>query len=480
MLKINALALMLFSATSYSTSGPDVNLYFQSTVIKQGQATTLNWDSPSADRCFSSSGSILPTTGSYSVKKSSVGKYQSTISCEDMNGKSYRTADLHVVHSNVSANLSTYSNVGGAKRTISSIPFTIQTDNQCHNVSSYSELKMCLDSGFKDIVVKNDAIIKIESKHFNGVGSNSPLTIPAGVKVYSYRGINGAYGATIYFELDDINKIKNSEGNWISNLRPIRLLSGSVLSGFRIIGPRLEKQCTSTTECKKPQPIAVSGLTIGFDKNVPTHDQTVSGVEISNNHIFRWRTYGVFVGEKTSNIKVSNNIIEGSNEEGYGYGILMNGHYYNSAIYNVFSNNRHDIASTGKTTQGYKAHYNIAFDGSPTISGKIMHRFDMHPCKVINNCSDGAEYGGGKLTITNNIFSFKDLNQISIAVGGMAKYPSTITYNEFSNTKKLAIVNHSDAAMWFRSYATGELITLGEEEEDVANANYTIEPNKYN
>ncbi len=226
----------------------------------------------------------------------------------------------------------------------------------------------------------------------------SALFVKSGTTIFSDRGINGSEGARLNVSYIDEQAYKFPVIVMDSNTR---------MSGIRYEGPY---QGTTT-----------ENTTIGI--------QTVSGssnIEVDNMEMWGWPWAAVSV-KNTANVRVHHSFIHSNIKSGLGYGVVtQNGNATAEIACNVFDSNRHAIAGSGQSGEGYAAHHNLVLNNGERGA---YHQFDMHMYAAQN-------IAGAFMDITQNWFDFGRYgtsNRSSIVVRGQPERgPITVTDNWFS------------------------------------------------
>ncbi len=255
----------------------------------------------------------------------------------------------------------------------------------------YATLKALTDSGARYIYIPGDAEIEIPMVQ-------SALFVKSGTTIFSDRGINGSEGARLNVSYIDEQAYKFPVIVMDSNTR---------MSGIRYEGPY---QGTTT-----------ENTTIGI--------QTVSGssnIEVDNMEMWGWPWAAVSV-KNTANVRVHHSFIHSNIKSGLGYGVVtQNGNATAEIACNVFDSNRHAIAGSGQSGEGYAAHHNLVLNNGERGA---YHQFDMHMFAAQN-------IAGAFMDITQNWFDFGRYgtsNRSSIGVRGQPERgPITVTDNWFS------------------------------------------------
>lgn len=186
-----------------------------------------------------------------------------------------------------------------------------------------------------------------DSANIDISGQTLPITVPGGVTLASGRGkiINGAIsnGGRIYGNVPG-KKIFLVNGD---NVR---------FTGFRLDG---------------------LDYAVGTDPYVPAVTTAITTLAWSTTEVDNMEIKGFsYAGVEMNDGIVRHNSILKNRRTGLGYGIVQNtGAASGPGIMiegNVFDDNRHHIASTGRATNRYTAQYNYS------INSIVGHAFDMH------------------------------------------------------------------------------------------------------
>ncbi|UGS41411.1 inverse autotransporter beta domain-containing protein [Pseudocitrobacter corydidari] len=259
----------------------------------------------------------------------------------------------------------------------------------------YATLKALVDAGTPYIYIPGDVEIELPV-------SQNALFIKNGTTVFSDRGVNGSEGArlSIPYLSEETNKF------------PIIVMdSNTRMSGIRYEGPYKGTLTQNTT--------------IGI--------QTVVGgknVEVDNMELWGWPWAAVSVKTATD-VRVHHSYIHDNIKSELGYGVVVqNGNATAEVACNLFNSNRHAIAGSGKSGEGYAAHHNLVLNGG---GRGAYHQFDMHLFP-----SEGG--AGAFMDVTQNWFDFGRYgtsNRSSIVVRGQpSEGPITVTDNWFSQPWK--------------------------------------------
>lgn len=255
----------------------------------------------------------------------------------------------------------------------------------------YATLKALTDSGAPYIYIPGDAEIDIPLVQ-------NALFIKSGTTIFSDRGVNGSEGGRLNVAYIDEKPYKFPVIVMDSNTR---------ISGLRYEGPY---QGTTT-----------ANTTIGI--------QSVAGssnIEVDNMELWGWPWAAVSVKQSTG-LRVHHSFIHNNIKSQLGYGVVtQNGNATAEVACNVFDSNRHSIAGSGQSGEGYTAHHNLVLNGG---GRGAFHQFDMH---LYPSQNIAGEY----MDITYNWFDYGRYgtnNRSSIGVRGQPERgPITVTDNWFS------------------------------------------------
>lgn len=260
----------------------------------------------------------------------------------------------------------------------------------------YATLKALTDSGARYIYIPGNVEIEIPNQQ-------TALFIKKGTTVFSDRGIDGSAGARLNVSYIDEQDYK---------FPVIVMDSDTRMSGIRYEGPY---QGTTT-----------KNTTIGI--------QTVNGsnnVEVDNMEMWGW-PWAAVSAKRTSNVRVHHNFIHDNIKSALGYGVVVqNGDATAEVACNLFDANRHAIAGSGQSGEGYAAHHNLVLNGGGLGA---YHQFDMHLYPSQN-------IAGAFMDITENWVDFGRYgtsNRSSIVVRGQPERgPINIKDNWFSQDWKV-------------------------------------------
>ena len=231
------------------------------------------------------------------------------------------------------------------------------------------------------------------------------LEIPGGVTLASDRGRNGSEGALLYSTEFKTQPLIRAKGD---NVR---------ITGLRVRGPdpqlRMEwhRYCFSGDNAK--------GNTYYY--TFPTSDgirSEHSSLEVDNCELYGWSHAAVYTASGKAH-RVHNNYIHHNQRHGLGYGVCLN----KAEVlieYNLFDNNRHSVAGTGRPGGGYIARHNVVLERANS------HLFDMHGGR---DRKDGTNVAGTQIVISNNTFT--STHQRAVLIRGVPQEEALIQYNWF-------------------------------------------------
>ena len=230
------------------------------------------------------------------------------------------------------------------------------------------------------------------------------LEIPEGVTLASNRGHNGSPGALIYSDEFKTSPLIRING---PNVR---------ICGLRLRGPdpklRMDLHRRSFRE-------GGGGHELYY--KFPTSDGITtdhSNLEVDNCILYGWSHAAVYL-KKGSDQHIHHNHIHHNQRHGLGYGVSHN-QAFSLIEYNLFDNNRHSIAGTGRSPSGYEARHNVVQEHANS------HLYDMHGGR---DRKDGTTIAGTWMRIYNNTFTATHVR--AIVIRGVPEETASIQYNWF-------------------------------------------------
>lgn len=259
--------------------------------------------------------------------------------------------------------------------------------------STYDELKHLIAQGQKYIHIPNDVIIRVPNIH-------GAITLGDNQIISSTRSETSEGGLLL---------VEKNQNNSADKYPVIYMKSNSRISGLRIEGPDSSSNTVKAT--------------IG----IQTYPGSINPI-VDNNEIYNWPWAGVSV-KGTKDAEIKRNYIHDNIRSQLGYGVVVqNGHAVAHIECNIFNRNRHAIAGSGRSGEGYYATNNLVMQGG---GRGAYHQFDMH--------ADSSEpkYGGDFLVLKNNWFDFGAYgtsNRSSIVLRGIPRQGvAVITGNKFKS-----------------------------------------------
>lgn len=164
-------------------------------------------------------------------------------------------------------------------------------------------------------------------------------------------------------------------------------------------------------------------------KNTTIGIQTVAGsrnIEVDNMEMWNWPWAAVSV-KQASDVRVHHSYIHNNIKSQLGYGVVtQNGKATAEVACNLFDKNRHSIAGSGQSGEGYSAHHNLILNGG---GRGAYHQFDMH-------LYSSQKIAGEFMEVMQNWFDFGRYgtsNRSSIGMRGRPERgPITVMDNWFS------------------------------------------------
>ena len=240
------------------------------------------------------------------------------------------------------------------------------------------------------------------------------LTVPAGVTLASDRGSKGSQGAII---TSDTLKT------------PVMIKTGGPnvrITGLRIQGPNPKRYLEHHKKSFGSGPSYTDGLGSDYYYKFPTSNGVIaehSDLEVDNCEISAFSLSGVGLN-KGDGHNIHHNFIHKCQYNGLGYGVCLSG-AFSLIEYNLFNENRHSIAGTGRPGEGYLARHNVE------IGISLSHCFDMHGGR---DRKDGTNIAGKSIEVYNNTFGPPNR---AVVIRGVPEEKCEVHHNWFQK--------HSDA-----------------------------------
>lgn len=307
----------------------------------------------------------------------------------------------------------------GYKRTISSGNVTVKT---------VDELIAALAQAKPGDVVFVDSDAALDVTEYVYLDPSFAIRVPAGVTLASSRGHERSGGGLIYSDALQTNLMIEALGPHVR------------ITGLRLRGPDPHRRLafhhrafyaprdgseTATRDqiyYKLPNSVLVA----------TKHDN----LEVDNCDISGASCAGIMPQGGASH-HFHHNYIHHNRRMGLGYGITVQ---KGQALiqFNVFRDNKHHIAGTGRPGSGYEACHNLVLpDSEPNVlDGKPYrqdHQFDMHGGA---DRQDGTDVAGEKFLVHHNTFQHLS---IAICVRGVPQKTAEVHHNWFRHEKALTV-----------------------------------------
>jgi hypothetical protein len=238
------------------------------------------------------------------------------------------------------------------------------------------------------IYVEDDAEINLGLDEAIGQQPLWNLPLKAGVTLASGHGRNGSLGALLYNNVEEKRKT-------------LFEISGSSvrITGLRLRGP---STVLEPPGCGRTEPYAIRMQAPGT---------TRWHVEIDNNEIWAWPAAGIAVFTDGS-AHVHHNFIHHNRRHirkpecsryGLGYGVQINSGGFATIEANLFTHNRHDIASDGHPATSYTARYNLVLEGAVSSSFDV-HGWGQTGSSDCDPRRDGSCIAGNTFVVHDNTF----------------------------------------------------------------------------
>lgn len=258
------------------------------------------------------------------------------------------------------------------------------------------------------------------------------LTIGPGVTLASDRGHNGSPGGILTSDALDTPVMIKIEG------------AGVRITGLRLQGPNPKRYLDHHHRAFDP-----GGEGHKYYYKFPTSKgitTTFPDLEIDNCEISAFSSAGISLQQGTGH-HIHHNYIHKCQYNGLGYGVS---HDVASSIieYNIFNENRHSIAGTGRPGCTYTARNNVHQEIS------LSHCFDMHGGR---DRKDGTDIAGSTIEIYNNTFHAPER---AVVIRGVPENKCDVHNN------------------WFLKHKTAEEAVRGSEKTVVHNNVYGQKPTK--
>jgi FG-GAP repeat len=240
-------------------------------------------------------------------------------------------------------------------------------------VTSAADLADTLNSDYRGrIVIPRDAYWEMKDRAGNPLRD---VPVNSGVEIVGERGPLGTRPTLYTRDIAEQYSLLQVIGNDVH------------IAGIRFVGPKPVR----THDRREPYTDAI-GVIEDFDK------QTGRRVLIEDNEMEQWSggavsmrgTHEVLeskdwdpawkkpVPGDAALVRVYRNTIHDNVMDGGGYGTVVYGGAYGTVEGNVFDNNRHAVAASGKANSGYVAKFNYVLHNGTVDSGYYNQHFDVH------------------------------------------------------------------------------------------------------
>jgi hypothetical protein len=254
-----------------------------------------------------------------------------------------------------------------------SCPVTVAPSQGSVRACSPGHLADVLNSEFRGrIVIPRDVVW--EMKGVTGQPLRD-LPVKSGVEIVGERGALGSRPTLFARDISTGYALLRVTGNDVR------------ISGLRFLGPKP----ASTHDRIEPTVKAIEVLE-DFDQQLGRR------VLIDDNEFQQWSHAGVSVRgahevrlpsewdpawkkpvpADASLVRVERNYMHDNVMDGKGYGVVLGGGAYVTVTGNVFANNRHSVAASGKAFSGYVARSNYILDDATKEGRYYNQHFDVH------------------------------------------------------------------------------------------------------
>lgn len=229
------------------------------------------------------------------------------------------------------------------------------------------------------------------------------LEIPAGVTLAGDRGHNESQGALLTSDALNTSVM-------------IRIVGpGARITGLRINGPNPKRHLDHHRRAFGP-----NGKGRDYYYKFPTSNGITTkfaNLQVDNCDISAFSHAGIYLMEGEGH-HIHHNFIHQCQYNGLGYGVS---HDIASSLieYNLFNENRHSIAGTGREGCSYIARHNVELGIS------LSHCFDMHGGR---DRKDNTDIAGTSIEIYNNTFW---PSQFSVVIRGVPSERCEVHHNWF-------------------------------------------------
>lgn len=184
----------------------------------------------------------------------------------------------------------------------------------------------------------------------------------------------------------------------------------------------------------------ISGLS--FDGNGVKNGVGIYGlnVEVDNCKMYSFGNAAVSVERRENHIHhnwILNNQ-SNQNENGTGYGVIINENDFAKIESNLFELNRHDVSGNGRGTCGYEA-FNNHIKQSGNNTAFDMHDWGNSPYVDVPN--EHLRAAGGFIHVHHN--TFEQANRARVSVRGVPQDGCFVHNNHFKNSSERLLQNES-------------------------------------
>lgn len=332
-------------------------------------------------------------------------------------------------------------------------------------VKTVDELTAALAQAKAGDVVYVDPDAALDVTEYVYLDPGFAIRVPAGVTLASNRGHERSLGAIIFSDALQTCPLIEAAG------------TGVRVTGLRLRGPDTKRRLAfhhrvfyaplGETETRSRDQLYYSL------PNSIVIRTSHADLEVDNCDISGGSQSGVCIAGSAGH-RIHHNLIHHSQRMGLGYGVVMN---EGQALiqFNVFRDNKHHIAGTGRLGSGYEASHNLVlpptepnvFDGKPYGQD---HQFDMHG--GIDR-RDGTTIAGEFLRVHHN--TFQDLT-IALNIRGVPREFAEVHHNWFRHAKA---VTTNPSGAWHRPRETVEGGPLADQAVVITEGNTRVWDNAY-
>ncbi len=249
------------------------------------------------------------------------------------------------------------------------------------------------------------------------------LEIPGGVILAGDRGRQGSLGALIESDALATRPLLRAAG------------AGVRITGLRIKGPDPKRRLEHHARCVRRARPGDHGFDHRYYYQFPISTGIAAarpGLEVDNCEIAGFSLAGVDLSAGDRH-RIHHAFIHHCQYNGLGYGVCLD--RARALIdHNLFNDNRHSIAGTGRLPGGYDALHNVE------LGRTLSHCFDMHGGR---DRQDGTDIAGERLRIANNLFL--PALQLPVCIRGVPRAGAIIEANWFARACKIVAAGNTRA-----------------------------------